>query len=240
MKKSVLLSSFLLLTLVFSVQVFAASTLKSFKGTVQVQKAGTQDWVPAQKGMSLELGDRVKTWDKSRAKIDLGKATINLSEKTEFSVKEQTVEGNKRTTRSNLAIGHLRAKVDKMKPGSTFEITTPTSVAAVRGTIFDLFVFLLNGELITKLIVDDGTVNFSDLNGNKNVDVEEDEQSSGDKDGVNDPVDEDGDDDDDNEDEGIGGDTFDKDSFGSQQEDAPEEEQKDDSPKDEKTNRDNW
>jgi len=236
MKKSVIFSLFLVLTLVLSVQAFAASSLKSLKGTVQVQKAGTQDWAPAQKGMALELGDHIKTGDKSRAKIDLGKATVELGEKTEFAVKEQVVEGEKRVTKSDLAIGHLKAKVDKLKPGSTFEIMTPTSVAAVRGTIFDLFVFLQNGEFITKLAVDDGTVNFSDLGGNKNVNVEEDEQSSGDKNGVTDPIDEDGDDDDNDD---VGDDTFDKDSFGSQQGEGPKEEHKEES-RDNRINRDNW
>lgn len=239
MKKSIIFTLFLLLTFAFSVQAFAASSLKSFKGTVQVQKAGTQDWVPAKKGMVLASGDRVKTGEKSKAKIDLGKAMIQLSEKSEFGIAELGVDGEKRTTKAELAIGHLRAKVDKLKPGSTFEIRTPTSVAAVRGTIFNLFVFLLNGDLFTKLLVDDGTVNFTDQGGNNGIDVEEDQSGTSGKDGVVGPVDEDGDDDDDNNDGGLNDDTLDKEPSGSQDDNSPKEDQKDDS-KDDRTNKDNW
>src|SRR5258706_3303404 len=141
-KNTVLLSLSLISCLIFTTGAWASSgpTLKNFKGDVQVLKQGSTTWTAVQEGMALGKGDRIKTGEKSKADIVLGQGTITLNEATEFGIKEYSEEGDQIKSTGELALGKLRAKVEKLQAGSTFEIRTPTAVAAVRGTLFDLWV----------------------------------------------------------------------------------------------------
>jgi len=220
MRKIIILIVLCVLIPSFGYQAFADSSLKKVNGTVEIQKVGTSQWVPASKGMAIQAGDRIKTGEKSKAKLELGKATVELGEKTEFGVQNLEANGDQTTTRSELILGRLKAKVAKLKGGSTFEIVTPTSVAAVRGTFFGLWVYLVHGDLFTRLDVKNGIVNFSDLKGGKDVDVHGGQYAVSGKDGIAGPKDSD-DEEDLHEYDAFGDDLggrggLDQDSFGAQ------------------------
>ncbi len=179
-KNTVLLSLSLISCLIFTTGAWASSgpTLKNFKGDVQVLKQGSTTWTAVQEGMALGKGDRIKTGEKSKADIVLGQGTITLNEATEFGIKEYSEEGDQIKSTGELALGKLRAKVEKLQAGSTFEIRTPTAVAAVRGTLVDLWVYLLNGIYFTQLDVKDGVVNLKDIQSGDGTDVPKDESAT--------------------------------------------------------------
>ncbi len=162
------------------------------KGEVQVLKKGTSDWVQAQQGMPLESGDKVKTGEKSSVSIQWEKGTLELAEKTDFSVTEHAAKDDQIKTSLELTLGKLKAKVDKLNQGSEFKITTPTSVAAVRGTFFGLWVYEYLGDFFSRLDVWDGIVNFGDKDSDENFDVDSGKYATGGEEGITKPKDEEG------------------------------------------------
>ncbi len=164
--------------------------LEKVKGEVQVLKKGAAGWTAAQDKMPLETGDKIKTGDKSAVTIKWEKGVINLEEKTEFGVKEYTQKDEQITTSLELTLGKLKAKVDKLNQGSEFKVTTPTSVAAVRGTFFGLWVYEYLSELFSRLDVWDGIVNFGDLDSDENYDVKGGQYATGGDEGISKPKDE--------------------------------------------------
>ncbi len=149
------------------------------KGEVQVLKNGASAWMAGTEGMVLEAGERIKTGDQSSAELRMEKGYITLEEKTEFVLKEFQSKEEQIRASMELTLGKLKARVKKMKTGSEFKITTPTSVAAVRGTFFDLWVYLFQGSLFTRLDVSEGLVHFSDLSGQVEKDVQEGQTATG-------------------------------------------------------------
>lgn len=147
--------------------------LVEIRGEVQVLKKGAARWISAEEKMPLEMGDKVKTGKKSRVNIEMGMGTVTLYGKTEFAVKEYSLNELQLNTSLQLTLGKLKAKVnkDRMKEDPRFEITTPTSVAAVRGTTFSLQVYESQGEILTRLDVLEGVVHFSDEEEKQSVEV---------------------------------------------------------------------
>jgi hypothetical protein len=157
---------------------WAGPVLQDFQGDAQILKKGSAAWTPAEKGMALEAGDKVKTGEKGSATIEMDQGTITLAERTEFGIKTYEIKGDEVKSVSELSLGKLKAKVAKLQGGSKFEIMTPTAVAAVRGTFFNLWVFLFEGDWFTRLDVEDGTVNFKDEESGDNYDVGEGEHAT--------------------------------------------------------------
>lgn len=169
---------------------WAADTLQilNLQGDVQVLISGSNVWQPASKGMTLSPGDQVKTANASSVEIQAGQGLVTLDENTQFAVNEHTVVGpDEMKTSLQLALGKLKAKVEKLKGDSEFKVVTPTSIAGVRGTWFDMWVYLFNNEFFSRLEVNEGLVNFADLDSDQNVDVGEGEYSTGGEEGVSDP-----------------------------------------------------
>ena len=101
--------------------------------------------------------DIIETDRTSKVRITLTDATvISLGEQSRLELKEFSQEARQQTRAGRLAItlGVFRAILKEMMPQSTFEVITPTAVAAIRGT--DLM-----GEVSpnsTAIVVLDGTV----------------------------------------------------------------------------------
>jgi hypothetical protein len=193
MKQKIRLLTFLVITFfAASGLLHAASfTVEESTGTVQVLKAGQTTWAPLNKGMNVEPGDAIKTEASSNAKLKMEKGDIRLEEKTGFAVKEFTAKDEEIKASLELTIGQLKAKIGKMKKGSLVEFRTPTSVASVRGTGLGLLVYTFENQLFTRLDVFEGTVGFSDLNGQHGQNVGAGKHSTGSEDGTTPPVDND-------------------------------------------------
>lgn len=160
----------LLSTNVFTQPAPKVATLKDVKGDVQVQKAGVKSWIPAIEGMKIQGGDKIKTKAKSEAKIiwDDGNV-VKLSSYTDFLINKAAVDNTTgvETTSTHLSIGRTFINIKKaMAPGSSFEVSTPSSICGVRSTKFKVEV---DGKGDTTIATYDGTVYNSAQGEEKNI-----------------------------------------------------------------------
>jgi hypothetical protein len=122
------------------------------EGDVLIMKSGTNSWLEAQVGMTLESGDTIKAGDDSRAVITFFEgSTIELEAGTEISVTELSTAIDTGATTISLKqqIGKTISRVEKLAdPASRYEVETPGAIAAVRGSIMDVYVDLLEGTII--------------------------------------------------------------------------------------------
>lgn len=96
----------------------------------KVEKGKTEhEWVGAKKGDMLYGDNFVRTFDKSFALVRFtDNSTLRLGPNAEVQIKgERTLKG------AHIEKGEVGFKVHKSESG-TFEFTTPTSVASIRGT----------------------------------------------------------------------------------------------------------
>jgi hypothetical protein len=167
MKKASQLSWFLVM-LVCTVMAFPPALL------AQVQSAGIISReipnVNLQHGAKVQLaeanakiqwGDVIKTDRGGRARIALDDGSIlNVGSDSQLKVVQHDAASQK--TNLELNYGRLRASAVRLaRAGSTFEVRTPTAVAGVVGTGFDLS--FVND--ITSLSVNEGSVNLCNLSG---------------------------------------------------------------------------
>jgi hypothetical protein len=113
------------------------------EGNVSVMKAGTNNWVEAQVGTSLEVGDSIKTGDDSGAEITFfDGSTIELEAATEIEIASLDVSTTGSTTITlEQTIGNTISRVTKiLDPASRYEVETPTGVVAVRGSAVQVYV----------------------------------------------------------------------------------------------------
>jgi hypothetical protein len=113
-------------------------------GEVMVMKAGADTWIEVSPGMTLGVGDRLKTGPGSKAVITFFEGTtIELAEDTEVGVAELGVAGETGSTAIKLQqqIGKTTSRVQKLvDPASRYEIETPDGAAVVRGSVGDVIV----------------------------------------------------------------------------------------------------
>jgi len=115
------------------------TTLSTAAGNVSVMKTGTDSWTGAQVGMSLEVGDGIKTGDNSSAEITFfDGSTIELEAGTQIEIVSLDISTDTGSTTITLqqTIGTTISRVTKLlDPASSYKVETPTGVAAVRGSI---------------------------------------------------------------------------------------------------------
>jgi hypothetical protein len=95
--------------------------------------------LPAELDMALLPGDTVETGKDAQAEVTFDDSSeISLDPESRFGIGELSRDSasGQRTVRTNLLSGELKARIAKLAQNSTFEIESPTSVAAVRGTEF--------------------------------------------------------------------------------------------------------
>jgi len=115
--------------------------------------------VLASSGAKVFWNDLVTTLQDGRARIALDDGSI-LNVGSNSSLKIIQHDAATQRTELQLAYGRLRASAVRLaRSGSSFQVRTPTAVAGVVGTSFDLS--FLND--ISSLSVDEGSVNFCNL-----------------------------------------------------------------------------
>ncbi len=157
--------------------------ISDFKGGCSVKQAAASGWQSVSFGMPVYEGDEFKTDAGSFVEITFDDATlVRLDENANLKVAElkRDIKTGIAKTIFNLTIGKMLAIVDKLiNPESSFEVHTKSAVAAVKGTQLGV-----NGdEEGSTLGVFDGSVLFTDKDGNKGVRVGKGFESSTDKDG---------------------------------------------------------
>lgn len=155
--KCIFLMYFLLLATGARAQDLAAAKILKTEGAVQITRPSTDgktmNRVNFQTNDSVFTGDVIKTNTGARFVLKLadGSQAI-IGENTIVEIKDAT---NSPRTIFNVLRGRTRIKIEKLggKP-NPYRVTTPTTVIAVRGTIFDVFVkgdktevFVLEGQV---------------------------------------------------------------------------------------------
>src|SRR6185295_4928026 len=110
----------------------------SVTGNAEVGHGG--QWKPATAGMGVQLGDELRTKDGRMRVVFQDDSVLNLAENTTLTVDDQVFQPEQGSFKSLMKVirGKVRATVGSVyqKPGSAYEIETPTAVAGVRGTTF--------------------------------------------------------------------------------------------------------
>jgi hypothetical protein len=147
---SLLVGGLLLLGLVASVDAqssAATATIRSLAGSVEIQRKGDTQWIPAAVGARLAEGDNIRAHAKGSAVLDLPDgSTLFVAENSRVVVTKLEVDSqsNARNILFHLVVGKVRALVSKASIAlvrarqSNFSISTPTAVAAARGTDFEV------------------------------------------------------------------------------------------------------
>ncbi len=113
-------------------------------GQVQVKKRQSSSWMAAQPNMILYERDQIKVLSKSRAEIILdNQSVVRLAENSLLTIAkiEEVPATKKHFTRLDLSLGKLWTKATKFfNPGSRYDVRTPTAIAGVQGTTYQVIV----------------------------------------------------------------------------------------------------
>jgi hypothetical protein len=150
-------------------------------GDVQVKHGDDSwDWVTAQNGMLLYQSDAVRTGENSSASIVFFESSIvRLDSNTEVTLREILLESGKTSVKIQQDAGRTWNTVLKVSGIDDYEVQTPSTVASVRGTSFDVYIRFENetdvgvgrGIVVVSKIVDDEVVDSIELNMNDAVTV---------------------------------------------------------------------
>lgn len=124
-----------------------AAEIKTVAGQVEVQRKGETQWVPAVVGARLAEGDNIRAHAGASAVLDLPDgSTLFVAENSRLVVSKLEVDSanQSRQVFVHVAVGKVRALVSQLAitlvkaRQSNFVISTPTAVAAARGTVFEV------------------------------------------------------------------------------------------------------
>ena len=125
-------------------QAAAGAELKRVVGRVEILRKGQTQWVPAVVGAQLAEGDDIRAFSGASAELALpDTSTVVLAENSRLllSKLEFDRQNQSRVVLLHLAVGKMKAVIAQASVGlvrlrqSNFAISTPTAVAAARGTI---------------------------------------------------------------------------------------------------------
>lgn len=114
--------------------------ITDFTGDVRIRRSGGQ-WHRAAIKETIGEGDEIETGENGGLRMVLESGRIvELGADTQLTIQKFSVD-IKTGFREDLmtsARGEIRARIEKLKGGSKFQVITPTAIAAVRGTIMYL------------------------------------------------------------------------------------------------------
>jgi hypothetical protein len=122
----------------------------TIEGTVEINRGGTEKWLPAKTNLTLAAGDSLRTGPRSRATVRLSDLSVlRVNEKTVLEIRAQHKAGSSLDLHSGSAYFFNRSKP------SSLQFHTPLVSGAIRGTEFNLeaaadgttTVTLLEGEV---------------------------------------------------------------------------------------------
>ena len=144
----------------FSANAKVVAAISTLKGLVMVKPVGSRKYIPAYKGQMLKNGEWLKTKDGVFvAIVFLDGSNIKIQQQTEVKISSYRMTAKELKTNLVMSKGQAWSNVADQGPGGEFTITTPTAVASVKGTEFDLEYDIDKGE--TTLIVLAGEVEFA-------------------------------------------------------------------------------
>jgi hypothetical protein len=138
-------------------------------GRVKKKADVAADWENALKDTPVNTGDRVRTYQSSRAELELLKLdVIRMAPETTIDVVKlyEETKGQVKETKLNLEKGDIWAKINQKDASMKFDISTPIAGAAITGTVFRMGV---QGDSTTELKVYHGEVKITNAPENTNL-----------------------------------------------------------------------
>lgn len=133
--------------------------LYEIEGTAKIEREGTGEF-DGTENLYLESGDQLTVESESftRLRLDEDKYVM-VEENSALSIEAAGTREDSRT-KIHLTKGAIINEIQNpLSAGSTYEVTTPNSIMAVRGTLFRVEVYYdENGEIFTKVSVFEGKV----------------------------------------------------------------------------------
>jgi len=142
------------------------AVIRTATGQVEIQRKGEVQWVPAAPGTRLAEGDNVRAHAASSAALDLPDgSTLFVAENSRVVVAklEFDPQNQSRDSYFFLAVGKVQAVVSQLAitlvkaRQSNFTISTPTAVAAARGTVFEVLYDATQNVMQVAVLVKDPT-----------------------------------------------------------------------------------
>ena len=137
MKKQRMVAIFLALLFVGGVvhiSLLQAAEIVGIEGNVQVQTAAEKAWKKADVGTQVNAGDSIRTARSSKATLVLDESGMNKITIDELTMAVVNSATPGMIDRFDLSKGKVYANLESIRSGLTFEVSTPSSVAGVRGT----------------------------------------------------------------------------------------------------------
>ena len=134
------------------------AAISSMKGNVKIRSANQRKFDTAYKGQMIRTGDWLKT-DKNVfvAIVFLDGSIVKIQSNTEIEIKSSRITAKELKTQMYISEGQAWSKISKQNNGE-FRIKTPTAVASVKGTEFDIDFDDMSES--TSLVVLEGEVEF--------------------------------------------------------------------------------
>ena len=114
----------------------AAAKITRIEGAAQIMKKSADTWRPARLNMPVQIGDRLATDVESLIEITYRHgAVLRLGELSKCSIRQVSDDA----VSTSVPQGNVWVNMKKLSSvGRQFDVSTPTAVAAIRGTIFQL------------------------------------------------------------------------------------------------------
>lgn len=107
------------------------------EGSVEIQKQGESQWIKAEIGQILNVGDKLRTGAKSKALTLSNEGhKILIKQKTVFIISQLGPVDWEFSEEK----GKVRLSVEKLNLGQSLKVKTPTAICSVRGTEFEVTV----------------------------------------------------------------------------------------------------
>ncbi len=154
-----ILCLFFCYSLAYSANAKVVAAISTMKGLVMVKPVGSRKYIPAYKGQMLKNGEWLKTKDGVFvAIVFLDGSNIKIQQQTEVKITSYRMTAKDLKTNLEMSKGQAWSNVADQGAGGEFTIKTPTAVASVKGTEFDLKFDEDSGE--STLTVMSGAVKF--------------------------------------------------------------------------------
>jgi len=113
--------------------------IREMTGTVELKVPGAVEWKDAKVGEPISEATIISTGFKSTAILAVGSSTLMVRPLTRMSLDLLIQRDETETINIGLNTGRVRAEVKAPAGNKTaFSVTTPTTTASVRGTVFEM------------------------------------------------------------------------------------------------------
>lgn len=139
LRKILLFCLLMMLTLPVMAQTNRAAVMAVDAETVEVQRVGTDQWLPVGVEAIVGVGDQIRTSETGQATITfLGTgAETTLEPNTTYRIDEFTGTDDEFSISVSVIVGQTRQRLERaLDAGSSYDVTTPGATLAARGTVF--------------------------------------------------------------------------------------------------------